>query len=223
MRQINHIDAVAAMLGDYRDVIAFIQAGYLGRWGEWNTDGMRGGNVRRAAALQPRRSQRDHRHVLAAYAAEGIAQDVELRRPVFAKGRWSSAQCLGERRAPQRLLHEQHRRSDEQRRGTYWHLLGPPRQPANFGRLRNGGRARAWAQDWTENASFGGETCPMNGAAVTSAGGSCSSMIGAQLGEPATLHMNYLNGDWAPDAVYGPGTTAAVTPRSGAGSAIASR
>src|SRR5215213_6047450 len=35
-RQFNHIDAVAAMLGDYKDVIAFIQAGYLGAWGEWN-------------------------------------------------------------------------------------------------------------------------------------------------------------------------------------------
>jgi hypothetical protein len=29
IRQFNHIDAVAAMLGDYRDVIAYIQAGYL--------------------------------------------------------------------------------------------------------------------------------------------------------------------------------------------------
>jgi hypothetical protein len=30
-RQFNHNDAVAAMLGDYRDVIAYIHAGYLGR------------------------------------------------------------------------------------------------------------------------------------------------------------------------------------------------
>lgn len=31
VRQFNHIDAVAVMLGGYRDVIAYIQAGYLGR------------------------------------------------------------------------------------------------------------------------------------------------------------------------------------------------
>ncbi len=36
--QKNHIDAIARMLADYKDVVAFIQAGYLGRWGEWNTD-----------------------------------------------------------------------------------------------------------------------------------------------------------------------------------------
>src|SRR5215208_1575354 len=44
-RQKDHITAIANMLGDYKDVIAFIQAGYLGRWGEWNWDGYTPDNV----------------------------------------------------------------------------------------------------------------------------------------------------------------------------------
>jgi hypothetical protein len=87
-RQFNHIDAVAAMLGDYKDVIAFIQAGYLGNWGEWNTEEDDAGVYdRENAPLLWNRTDRSDilDHVLLAYAEEGIAQDVELRRPVFAK------------------------------------------------------------------------------------------------------------------------------------------
>src|SRR5215210_6732040 len=82
-RQFNHIEAVAAMLGDYKDVIAFIQAGYLGNWGEWNDEDYEKENV---PLLYDRTDRSDILdHILLTYAAEGIAQDVELRRPVFAK------------------------------------------------------------------------------------------------------------------------------------------
>ena len=57
-RQFNHIDAVAAMVGAHRDVIAAVQAGYLGRWGEWNTADYKLGQ--RAAPRRSRASQRRH-------------------------------------------------------------------------------------------------------------------------------------------------------------------
>ena len=85
--QFNHIEAVAAMLGDYKDVIAYIQAGYLGNWGEWNWE-RRGWQLHQEnAPLLYNRTDRCEilDHILFAYAAAGIAQDVELRRPVFAK------------------------------------------------------------------------------------------------------------------------------------------
>lgn len=71
LRQINHIEAVAGMLGDYKDVIAFIQAGYLGNWGEWNTaDGYSAANAPLLHSYADRTDIIDT--VLTAYAAEGI-------------------------------------------------------------------------------------------------------------------------------------------------------
>ena len=85
IRQFNHIDAVAAMLGDHRDVIAYIQAGYLGRWGEWNT-----------AEYQSANAPLLYNYPIAATSScgalhlrcEDVLHNVELRRPVFAK-KWS--------------------------------------------------------------------------------------------------------------------------------------
>jgi hypothetical protein len=89
-RQKNHIDAVATMLADYADVIAFIHAGYLGNWGEWNTASSSDQCPSYSQANAPllycctdRNAIIDH--MLSAYAAAGITQDVELRTPVFAK------------------------------------------------------------------------------------------------------------------------------------------
>jgi hypothetical protein len=88
-RQKNHINAIAKMLAEYKDVIAFIQAGYLGNWGEWNT-GNSGGCTPYTPANAPmlycctdRREIIDH--LVSRYADAGIKQHVELRTPVFAQ------------------------------------------------------------------------------------------------------------------------------------------
>jgi hypothetical protein len=77
-------------LGDYRDVIASIQAGYLGSWGEWTTAGETAAGEPLDSSNAPFLYSYDDRsdiidRVLTSYAAAGVLQDVELRTPVFAK------------------------------------------------------------------------------------------------------------------------------------------
>ena len=187
-RQFNHIDAVAAMLAGHRDVIAYIQAGYLGRWGEWNTAGYQSVN---APLLYSYADRRDIiKRVLSAYAAHNVLQDVELRRPVFAKEMidLNSSANVG--------LHNDCFMTSNSDSGTYSDFPG---SPANFG---SSPAAKAWAQSFTANKSFGGETCPLTTKPADplyhkERWRSCSNMTS----EPATLHMNYLNGDYANDAV----------------------
>jgi hypothetical protein len=187
-RQYNHIDAIAAMLGAHRDVVAYIQAGYLGRWGEWNTAGYDSVN---APLLYSYTDRRDIiNRVLSQYAAKNILQDVELRRPVFAKEviDLNSSANVG--------LHNDCFMTSNSDMGTYSDFPG---SPANFG---SSSGAKAWAQSFTTNKSFGGETCPLttdptNPLYHKERWRSCSNMTS----EPRTLHMSYLNGDWAEDAV----------------------
>ena len=89
--QENHIDAVAAMLGANQDVIAFIHAGYLGKWGEWNLEG-----GRETVPLLTTRSDRlaIMDRILRAYADNGVKQHVEFRRPVFVR---EALACKGNR------------------------------------------------------------------------------------------------------------------------------
>lgn len=180
-RQINHIDAVAAMLGDHRDVIAYIQAGYLGRWGEWNTEDDRHVD---APLLYSYADRRDLiQHVLSAYAAKNVVQNVELRRPVFAK------EVILLNPNANVGLHNDCFMTSTSDSGTYSNFPG---SPANFG---SSTEAKTWAQWFTDNRSFGGETCPMS--TPIERWRSCDNMRS----EPAALHMNYLNGDYATDAV----------------------
>src|SRR5215211_6978333 len=71
------------MLASYKDVVAFIQAGYLGRWGEWNTSDYSDSTAPFLHSYTTRERIIDY--VLAQYELKQIKQDVELRRPVFAK------------------------------------------------------------------------------------------------------------------------------------------
>lgn len=238
-RQKQHIDAVAAMLADYKDVIAFIQAGYLGNWGEWNTASSGGcpayspANAPLLYCCTDRNAIIDH--MLSAYAAAGIAQDVEIRTPVFAKEvveRYSK----DDKPAPNIGLHNDCFMSSEDSddvpvdgsdSGTYSDFFGccPPPcdcccpqqpcdstetcdcpqtccSPPNCGSLENFESeiaARAWAAGWTADSSFGGETCRRNPTG-SERWRYCRNMIGAN-SEPASLRMNYLNGDHAEGAV----------------------
>jgi hypothetical protein len=189
-RQINHIDAIAAMLGDYRDVIAYIQAGYLGCWGEWNT-AAEGAGPSNAPLLHNREDRNDIMdHILSAYTAHGIEQHVELRRPVFAKA--------AIRRDPNANvgLHNDCFMTNESDRGTYSNFDD---SPANFA---SSAAAKLWAQEFTVNHSFGGETCPIDEEPGTERWRKCSNMVSEdRRSDPATLHMNYLFGEHAPDAM----------------------
>lgn len=188
-RQFNHIDAVAAMLRSYRDVIAYIQAGYLGRWGEWNTDDYPDASAPFLYKYEDRTAIIDR--ALSAYAAAGIKQDVELRRPVFAK------EVINRKPTANVGLHNDCFMTSNSDRGTYSDFLGSkdlgfPPSPANFG---SSSAAKTWAQSFTANKSFGGETCPWDG--TNERWRKCSNM----LTEPATLHTSYLNAEYATDAV----------------------
>jgi hypothetical protein len=197
-RQLNHITAIAQMLGAYKDVVAFIQAGYLGRWGEWNDGGPEFGPSTVPLLYDERDRSDIIDHVLSEYAAHGITQDVELRTPVFAKEVVERYEKLN-RRANVGLHNDCFMRSNASEPvdsgsdgGTYSDFPGG--SPQNFGSTK---RARDWAEAWTKSASFGGETCPANG---NERWRFCSNMIGSN-SEPASLHMDYLNGDYADDAV----------------------
>lgn len=186
-RQKNHIDAIAAMLGDYKDVIAYIQAGYLGRWGEWNTAGYDPNNAPLLDGYTTRSEIIDY--VLSKYAAEGIQQHVELRRPVFAK------QVLDRNASARVGFHNDCFMTNDSDYGTYSNYQSG--EPSNFS---SSSAAKAWAQQTlTQSASFGGETCPLDppGAERWRI---CDNMDGPD-SEPGSLHMNYLNGDYANDAV----------------------
>jgi hypothetical protein len=179
-RQLNHIDAIAAMLGDYKDAVAYIQMGYLGRWGEWNTSGYSSSNAPLLYSYTDRNEIIDR--VLSSYGAEGVQPDVELRRPVFAK------EVIDRNSTANVGQHNDCFMTSDSDAGTYSDFTG---SPANFGSTA---AAKAWAQSFSANSSYGGETCNLDGAERWR---SCTNM----LSEPPTLHVNYLNGDYATGAV----------------------
>lgn len=138
------------MLDDYRDVIAYIQAGYLGCWGEWNTSA-EGAGPAYAPLLHNAADRKDIiDHILSAYAAANLSPAAELRRPVFAKEVFD--------RNPQANvgLHNDCFLTNESDMGTYSNFDDDNR--ANF---VNSEAAEAWAKELTADKSFGGETCPV--------------------------------------------------------------
>jgi hypothetical protein len=204
--QLRHIDAVAAMLAEFKDVVAFIEAGYLGRWGEWNTFGYPG-----SAPLLDSTSDRAAvlRHILQKYNEAGLMQHIGLRTPVFAAEAialkpdarvGSYNDCF-----MSSLIDAEPK--DQHDTGTY---LNFPGSPQNFSPTsQNPDKAKAevvnywrnWAVKRSENSSWGGETC-----SGTPAGKEqerwrwCSNMIGAG-SEPASLHLSYLHGAHELDAI----------------------
>jgi hypothetical protein len=82
--QLRHIGVIGQMLRENRDAIAVIQAGYLGRWGEWNA-----GSISTAPLLY---NYNDRiaitKRILSAYSggsSNRLLQPVEFRTPVFAQ------------------------------------------------------------------------------------------------------------------------------------------
>lgn len=189
-RQINHIRAVANVLAAYKDAIAFIQIGYLGRWGEWNTSDYPEST---APFLYDRVSRnRIIDEVLEEYTKRGIKQHVELRRPVFAR------EALSRNKNARVGLHNDCFMSNSSDMGTYSNFESS--NPLNFA---SEAAAKNWAKkSLTGNASFGGETCPVRKKTSPDYGKEpwrfCKNMTD-DVDDPATLHMSYLNGDYAAD------------------------
>lgn len=73
------------------------------------------------------------------------------------------------------------------------------------------GEWKTWALSFTANHSFGGERCPLHDPERPPGWHSCPNMLAV----PKTLHMNYLNIDWA-QAGWLNGRRAVVTTRSDA-------
>ena len=184
--QLRHVEAVAKMLGDFKDVVAFIEAGYLGSWGEWNTE-------TGPAPLLDSVSDREAvlRHILQKYDEAGLLQHIEMRRPVFA------AEAIALKPDARVGLFNDCFMSNKHDYGTYLNFTGSNK---NFPGGEDAQIAH-WKQDWavphTADASFGGETCNSGG---NERWRSCSNMVGAN-SEPAALHMSYLHGGWSPAAI----------------------
>jgi hypothetical protein len=188
--QKNHITAIANMLGDYKDVIAFIHAGYLGNWGEWNTEKDKAGvygpeNAPLLYNIAFRTEIIDW--MIDEYDRVGIMQHVEFRRPVFAK------EVLMRKQDARIGFHNDCFMSNKDDFDTYENFDDV--NDANFPITPD--NAIEYAQNLTATASFGGETCGDEGSERWR---TCSNMTGPS-SEPASLHMNYLNGDHADDAV----------------------
>jgi len=204
--QKNHIEAIAGMLEDYKDVIGYIQAGYLGHWGEWNTASGYGptnapflySRTLRAAVID---------YVLERYEAHHILQFVELRRPQFAR------EVLARNPAARVGSHNDCFMTNSSDSGTFSNYVDnddtPESDDADFS---SSTEAKNWALANLTGASFGGETCPLTGESTTDMQNpiyhterwrDCDKMIGTggETSEPGSFGMDYVNGSYAVDAV----------------------
>lgn len=182
-RQKDHIDVIAKMIASYKDVVAFIQAGYLGKWGEWNAHGFSDATAPFLFNDATRAEIIDH--VLKTYKEHQIEQDVGLRRPVFAREVILRAEANGEPR-PNVGIHTDCFMSSNSDGGTYSKFKDIE---ANFETVEE---AKAYARELAEDASFGGETCENEDNPGSERWRDCDQV----LAESAEMHLTYLNGDF---------------------------
>jgi hypothetical protein len=183
-RMKNHVDAIAKMLGAYKDVIAFIEIGYLGRWGEWNTGP---GQDSLSPVLTNITEREDFvKYVIDKYQAapplgQQLLQHIGFRRPIFHKDAvyWKPGSRAG--------IYNDCFMSDEDDYHTYRNYdSGNPR---NFTSTQ---AAIDYAEAESATTSYGGETCGDNG---DERWRDCDNMVGAgAASEPFRLHVSYLNG-----------------------------
>ena len=186
-RQYAHVEAVAALLADFVDVIAIIEAGYLGRWGEWNWSGYTPDTTPLLADPALRRAFLDH--VVQTYRAAGVERFVGVRRPIFHKEMFDTYPAS----APFVAAYNDCFMTDASDYGTYDNAEAG--NPSNFASIDE---AKQWLEQQTLLVPHGGETCPLSPGPPRWA--DCANMVGPA-SEPARLHTVYLHGGWAPDAV----------------------
>jgi len=179
-----HVLAIAAMLAEHADAIAFVEAGYLGRWGEWNTAGFDAGTA--PVLGDPERRRAFLGYVVESYRAAGLDRFVGARRPVFAR----ELADTGAESAEWVSLYNDCFMTNESDMGTYSNAESD--NPSNFASVAE---ARAYAETLTASRPFGGETCPDTDPRWAD----CANMVGPD-SEPAALHMSYLHGAWAATA-----------------------
>jgi hypothetical protein len=179
---------IAKMLAAYKDVVAFIQAGYLGRWGEWNTKDPADETAPFLYEDATRAEIIDH--VLRKYKEHEIRQDVGLRRPVFAREVILRAEANGEPK-PNVGIHNDCFMASNSDGGTYSKFEDIE---ANFETVEE---AKACARELAEDASFGGETCRNTSNPGSERWRDCDQV----LIESAEMHLTYLNGDFFQDAL----------------------
>jgi hypothetical protein len=183
-RMRGHVVAIAEMLAASADVIAFVEGGYLGRWGEWNHADHAPSTA--PVLVDPDARRGFLRHVLDTYAAAGLERFVELRRPVFAR------EQLDADPSARVGLYNDCFMTTSSDFGTYSNFESG--NPSNFASAEE---AKAWAIELTAVAPFGGETCPTGD--MMERWRSCDAMVGPS-SEPAALHMSYLHGGYAVEA-----------------------
>ena len=202
----NHAAAIAAMLGDpeLKPSVAFIEMGYLGSWGEWNTAGVgsaAGAKCDTAIAecrvyapvLLAEGAANDRIHlvqdVVTAYRSAGVTRAVALRRPEFYRDAVEnlgvSSLYLG--------FHNDCFMSSDDDLGTFsrlrWDYEGYSElYPKTV--LPDSAAAKAYLQTNAGNGSMGGETC------VGSKEPWRSLDVVARL---EADHFQYLHGGYAPE------------------------
>lgn len=184
-RMRDHVDAVAAMLADFKDVVAFIQAGYLGHYGEWNTDKFKPETS--PTLNDPAKRRAFLAYVIDAYRKKGLNRHVGVRRPIFAKEMFDNYP----QQSPFIGFYNDCFMSSDNDADTYANYEA--QNPSNF---PDAAKAIEWLKAASRNVPFGGETCPVGARRYKK----CKNMVGQQ-SEPAGLHMTYLNVDWANDAM----------------------
>lgn len=168
-----HVEAIAAMLAD-REIaptIAFIEMGYLGSWGEWNTGNAGCGTVYAdclpfAPVLLAGQVGEDRitfaKLVIDTYRAAGMTRSVALRRPEYhrdaVEGLQVSTASLG--------FYNDCFMANDVDAGTFtpmiWDYVGLPLLYEKT-LFQSVDAARSYLQSNAGNGSVGGETCPYTG------------------------------------------------------------
>jgi len=170
-RILGHIDQLAPILTDNADVIAVMQAGFIGAWGEWHssTNGL-DNDADRAAIL------------LALLDALPASRDVQVRTPMFKDAIF-----------PGGPLRENEAWSDDDRARVGHHNDCFLADDSDYGTYD--APVATWKEYVAEDGRYlpiGGETCALN-APMTDCAGALDNL--------ATLHWSYLNEEYNLDVL----------------------
>lgn len=225
-----HIAQLAPILADNADVIAVVQAGFIGRWGEWYyTDWFGDTNCWTSLSWGPcvtrlngesdtdfakrdadvTAALRDDRRnvVEALLAAFPNGRSVQLRTPgyktlLYAADALDGASCFGPSPAARIGHHNDCFLASESDFGTYW--SDPLYNPDNT--VATPPEEYPYLSTETRCTPMGGETCAL--CTPTTGGDSCKAVpprSGCQtaLAELSLFHWSFLNRDYHPDVLDG--------------------
>lgn len=210
-RMQNHAQAVGAMLADLeiRPIVAFVEMGYLGSWGEWNTGGTNCGTSLSACrpfapVLLAPSAVNDRIHfaayVIDTYRNAGMTRPVGLRRPEFFK----DTAWIGVASTKMGFYNDCFMQSSSDG-GTFSHLesgypgyaeIYPDAQPV----LSNSAAYKSYMQSMAVESSNGGESCNPNGSELWRANPGPSGV--AQRFDDDSYHYFHPGNDPSPPAPF---------------------